>query len=128
MIKLRLTKSQATRDGALSSASRFALVGPAWLSLIVSRHSMIIGLSIAVGILVAGLLFSSFFSDFGDFFDGACGFLLDVFSRSHKPSISALRDNDDGDWIPSGVRFILLLALSGICGYLTYRGLHKLFG
>jgi hypothetical protein len=89
---------------------------------------MIIAISTVVGILVAGLLFSSFFSDSGDFWDGIRGFFSGLFTRRLRPLISSIGDNDDGDWIPGGVRFLLLLALSGFCGYLTYRGLHKIFG
>jgi hypothetical protein len=89
---------------------------------------MIIAVSIIVGLAIAGLLFSSFFSDAGDFFYGFLSFLGDVFNRRGKPSFLSLRNNDDDEWIPAGVRFVLLLTLSGLCGYMTYYGLHKLFG
>jgi hypothetical protein len=88
---------------------------------------MIIALSIIVGILVAWLLFSSFFSDSGDLWDGIRGFFSGLFRRSLRPPILALSDSDDGDLIPGGLRFFLLLVLSGACGYMTYIGLHKLF-
>ena len=89
---------------------------------------MIIALSIMAGILVAWLLFSSFFSDAGDLWDGICGLLSGWFQGKYRARSWTRSGEDDGDWISSGVRLFLLLALSGFCGYLAYRGLHKLFG
>jgi hypothetical protein len=92
---------------------------------------MIIALSIVVGILVAWLLFGSFFSDSGDFWAGVRGFLSGFYYRKQqwvRPPLWQPADSDDGDWIPGSVRLILFLALSAVCGYMTYIGLHKLFG
>ena len=89
---------------------------------------MIITLSIIVGILVGCLLFKSWFSDLGDLWDGVWGFLSGFFGGRYRYRSWTPSGEDEGDWIPSGIRFLLLMAVSAFCGYLTYRGLHKLFG
>ncbi len=89
---------------------------------------MIITLSIAVSVVVAWLLFREFFSDAGDLWGGVCGLLSGLFQGRYRRRSWTASGEDEGDWIPSGLRLLLLLALSAFCGYLTYRGLHKLFG
>ena len=80
---------------------------------------IITGASIIVGLLVARLAYTSWFSNSGDLADDIDGFL------AHNRKIAP--EDDDG-WFPAGFRLLLLLLLSGFSGYLAYCGLHKLFG
>ena len=89
---------------------------------------MIITLSIVVGVLVAWLMFKEFFSDGGDLWDGVRGFVSGLSQGKHGNRSWTPSGEDEGDWISSGFRLFLLLAVSAFCGYLTYRGVHKLFG
>ena len=87
---------------------------------------MIIAISIAVGVFVAWLAGSSFFSDSGDLLEGIDGFIGLLGHRNYRKQQSAWEDDDH--WIPGSVKFLFLLALSIGSGYMACRGLHALFG
>jgi hypothetical protein len=91
---------------------------------------MIIAISFVAGIFIAWLAGSCLFSDFRDLLVG-CGRLVSFLFgyRYTCRSDRMLSDwQDDDNWIPASIRFLLVLALSIGSGYMTYRGLHALFG
>ena len=93
----------------------------------------VIVVSIAIGVLVAWLLYRVLFYDFADLRDGCVKFFTfflrgkrrGLFSRQIKPPTP--EDFEDESWF-SGVRFFLLLAFSIGSACLTYSGLHRHFG
>jgi len=90
---------------------------------------MIIAASIIVALLVAWLVASVCFRDFGDLLQGFGGIFSFLFGNRYTcNSDQMLRDwQDDDRWIPGSIRFLFLVVVASVAGYWTYRGLHALF-
>src|SRR4051812_27156973 len=96
---------------------------------------LIIAASIIAGGLAAWLLYYVLFYDLEDFLGGFGKFLKKLMHRRRRHTIfqrtdltpANPADFEEESW-SSGIRFLIFLALSIWAGYLTYSGLHKLFG